>query len=82
MEDSGKYTCTATNRIGEDTETIDVRVMAIPPAAVKITGPNEFKKNERVELRCDVVGSTPRPAVTYTWYLNGNRLTEGAIFRY
>lgn len=81
MEDSGKYTCTAVNAIGQDYETIDIRVEAISPVSVRITGPNEVKKNDGLELRCEVVGSQPRPAVTYTWFLNEEKLSEGSVIR-
>lgn len=81
-ESTGYFQCTAENDIGTDTELIRINVMTIGPTGVNITGPNQVEVGGTIELRCFIIGETPRPAATIRWYFNGRAMSYGERFRY
>uniref|UniRef100_A0A674BR59 Neurofascin n=1 Tax=Salmo trutta TaxID=8032 RepID=A0A674BR59_SALTR len=72
LEDSGEYTCTATNKIGYLEHTITVRIKAAPFWLEKpsnlVLAPEE---NARLVCRSDGI---PRPSIR--WFINGDTIED------
>ncbi|RXN06313.1 hemicentin-1 [Labeo rohita] len=67
-EDSGSYTCVATNSVGQDSHTISLSVYT-HPAFTELLGDVALNKGERLLLTCGVTGIPP-PKIT--WAFNNN----------
>ncbi|KAL4635075.1 hemicentin-1 [Arapaima gigas] len=67
-EDSGSYTCTATNDLGEDSRTVKLSVHT-HPAFTELPGDVSVNKGEHLILGCGVTGIPP-PKIT--WAFNNN----------
>lgn len=67
-EDSGRYTCVATNDVGQDSETITLTVHT-HPAFTELLEDVSLNKGERLLLSCGVTG-VPTPEIT--WVFNNN----------
>uniref|UniRef100_A0A8C1K3P7 Hemicentin-1 n=1 Tax=Cyprinus carpio TaxID=7962 RepID=A0A8C1K3P7_CYPCA len=67
-EDSGSYTCVATNSIGQDSRTIGLSIHT-HPAFTELLGDVALNKGERLLLTCGVTGIPP-PKIT--WAFNNN----------
>ncbi|XP_030626728.1 hemicentin-1 [Chanos chanos] len=67
-EDSGSYTCIATNSVGQDSRTITLSVHT-HPAFTELLGDVSLNKGERLLLTCGVTGN-PLPKIT--WAFNNN----------
>ncbi|XP_027974474.1 sialoadhesin isoform X1 [Eumetopias jubatus] len=72
--DSGEYTCSATNTLGNSSSTLDfhakVAHLLISPAAEVVEG-------QGVTLSCRS-GLSPSPDIRFSWYQNGALLLEGS----
>ncbi|EGV92421.1 Sialoadhesin [Cricetulus griseus] len=73
-EDSGEYTCSATNTLGNATSSLDFRAsvarLLISPSAQVVEG-------QAVTLSCRS-GLSPASDTRFSWYLNGALLLEGS----
>ncbi|XP_036375886.1 hemicentin-1 [Megalops cyprinoides] len=67
-EDSGSYTCIATNDVGQDSKTVTLSVHT-HPAFTELLGDVSLNKGERLLLACGVTGI---PTPTITWAFNNN----------
>uniref|UniRef100_A0A673IBQ3 Hemicentin-1 n=1 Tax=Sinocyclocheilus rhinocerous TaxID=307959 RepID=A0A673IBQ3_9TELE len=67
-EDSGSYTCVATNSVGQDSRTIGLSIHT-HPAFTELLGDVALNKGERLLLTCGVTGIPP-PKIT--WAFNNN----------
>ncbi|XP_069798458.1 hemicentin-1 [Narcine bancroftii] len=67
-DDTGSYTCTATNVAGRDTKTFLLHVHT-HPTFTELPGDISLNKGERLALNCEASG-TPTP--TITWTFNNN----------
>ncbi|XP_048833472.1 hemicentin-1 isoform X1 [Brienomyrus brachyistius] len=67
-EDSGSYTCIATNQLGQDSRTVILSVHT-HPAFTELLGDISVNKGERLLLSCGVTG-VPLPKIT--WAFNNN----------
>ncbi|KAG5850585.1 hypothetical protein ANANG_G00084020 [Anguilla anguilla] len=67
-EDSGSYTCIATNDVGQDRRTFTLSVHT-HPAFTELLGDVSLNKGERLLLSCGVTG-IPTPEIT--WVFNNN----------
>ncbi|KAJ8376139.1 hypothetical protein SKAU_G00067190 [Synaphobranchus kaupii] len=67
-EDSGSYTCVATNDVGQDSKTFTLSVHT-HPAFTELLGDVSLNKGERLLLACGVTG-IPTPEIT--WVFNNN----------
>lgn len=67
-EDAGRYTCVATNEVGQDRGTVTLSVQT-HPVFTQLLGDVALKKGERLLLACGVMG-TPTPRIT--WAFNNN----------
>ncbi|XP_046725155.1 basement membrane-specific heparan sulfate proteoglycan core protein isoform X3 [Silurus meridionalis] len=64
QEDSGTYTCTATNPMGTSQVTVRVNVEKLPKANVTPTGPVRVNVGEPIFLECQGAGE-PQPSVIW-----------------
>uniref|UniRef100_A0A8C9R6U4 Hemicentin-1 n=1 Tax=Scleropages formosus TaxID=113540 RepID=A0A8C9R6U4_SCLFO len=67
-EDSGSYTCSATNNLGEDSRTVTLSVHT-HPVFTELLGDVSVNKGEYLLLSCGVTGIPP-PKIT--WAFNNN----------
>lgn len=67
-EDAGRYTCVATNAVGQDSHTVTLTVHT-HPIFTELLGDVALNKGERLLLACGV-GGIPPP--TITWAFNNN----------
>ncbi|XP_049900741.1 hemicentin-2-like [Epinephelus moara] len=68
--DSGRYYCTAENRLGRRTSYITINVKYAPKLpSVSVSPSAEIVEGSSVTLTCS---SDANPAANYTWYKNGN----------
>ncbi|XP_067391212.1 hemicentin-1 isoform X2 [Emydura macquarii macquarii] len=67
-EDSGTYTCVASNAAGEDVRTVSLMVHVLP-AFTELLGDIALSKGERLKLTCKATG-TPLPKITWTFNNN------------
>lgn len=70
-EDAGRYTCVATNELGQDRGTVTLSVQT-PPVFTELLRDVVLKKGERLLLACGVNG-IPMPLIT--WAFNNNILS-------
>lgn len=69
-EDAGRYTCVATNKLGQDRRTVTLSVQT-HPVFTELLGDVALNKGERLLLACGVNG-IPTPHIT--WAFNNNLL--------
>lgn len=67
-EDAGRYTCVATNAVGQDSHTVTLTVHT-HPIFTELLGDVALNKGERLLLACGVSG-IPLPRIT--WAFNNN----------
>lgn len=67
-DDSGSYTCVATNAVGQDSRTVTLSVHT-HPVFTELLGDVALNKGERLLLACGVSGIPP-PKIT--WAFNNN----------
>ncbi|XP_031431207.1 LOW QUALITY PROTEIN: hemicentin-1 [Clupea harengus] len=67
-EDSGSYTCIASNSVGQDSQTVTLSVQTHPEFS-ELLGDVSLNKGERLLLAC---GATGIPAPKITWTFNNN----------
>ncbi|XP_074490966.1 hemicentin-1 isoform X1 [Sebastes fasciatus] len=67
-DDGGRYTCVATNAVGQDSRTTTLSVHT-HPVFTELLGDVALNKGERLLLTCEVSG-TPLPRIT--WAFNNN----------
>ncbi|GCC29770.1 hypothetical protein chiPu_0008212 [Chiloscyllium punctatum] len=64
-EDTGNYTCVATNMAGQDTKTFSLTVY-VHPAFIELPGDASLNKGERLSLNCAANG-IPTPKIIWTF---------------
>ncbi|XP_074858281.1 hemicentin-1 isoform X2 [Carettochelys insculpta] len=67
-EDSGSYTCVASNAAGEDMHSVSLTVHVLP-AFTELPGDIALNKGEQLRLTCKATG-TPLPKITWTFNNN------------
>nr|XP_005290755.1 hemicentin-1 isoform X1 [Chrysemys picta bellii] len=67
-EDSGSYTCVASNAVGEDIHTVSLMVHVLP-AFTELPGDITLNKGEQLRLTCKATG-TPIPKISWTFNNN------------
>jgi len=77
---SGKYTCTASNKAGQVSSTAElvVRASMIPPQFSDRLQSKEAKEGETVRFTVRVSG---KPPPTVTWYREGSKIVSSADFQ-
>uniref|UniRef100_A0A8C6QPP1 Hemicentin-1 n=1 Tax=Nannospalax galili TaxID=1026970 RepID=A0A8C6QPP1_NANGA len=68
LEDSGIYTCVASNAAGEDTHTVTLTVHGLP-TFIELPGDLSLNKGEQLQLSCKATG-IPLPKLTWTFNNN------------
>ncbi|EUB62928.1 Hemicentin-1 [Echinococcus granulosus] len=75
-EDTGVYTCTATNKISSDSKTVDIQVIE-RPLIQTTTAPVVVNEGDQVVLPCTVTGTPP---IQVHWRLpSGQQITQDEI---
>ncbi|XP_029773546.1 sialoadhesin isoform X2 [Suricata suricatta] len=72
-DDSGKYTCSATNSLGNSSSSLDFHAKV---AHILISPTAEVVEGQEVTLSCRS-GLSPTPDIRFSWYRNGALLFEG-----
>uniref|UniRef100_A0A452TB67 Sialoadhesin n=1 Tax=Ursus maritimus TaxID=29073 RepID=A0A452TB67_URSMA len=72
--DSGQYTCSASNALGNSSSTLDFHAKV---AHVLISPTAEVVEGQGVTLSCRS-GLSPSPDIRFSWYRNGALLLEGS----
>ncbi|VUZ55036.1 unnamed protein product [Hymenolepis diminuta] len=75
-EDTGVYTCTATNKISSDSKTVDIQIIE-RPVIQTTTAPIIVNEGDQVVLPCTVTGTPP---IQIQWRLpSGQQITQDEI---
>ncbi|KAL5107767.1 Hemicentin-1 [Taenia crassiceps] len=75
-EDTGVYTCTATNKISSDSKTVDIQVIE-RPVIQTTTAPVVVNEGDQVVLPCTVTGTPP---IQVQWRLpSGQQITQDEV---
>ncbi|VDN96274.1 unnamed protein product [Rodentolepis nana] len=75
-EDTGVYTCTATNKISADSKTVDIQIIE-RPVIQTTTAPIIVNEGDQVVLPCTVTGTPP---IQIQWRLpSGQQITQDEI---
>ena len=69
---SGTYTCTAHNALGNAKANATLNVHYPPVCRVR----KEATINGGLKLRCDVISAFPNTDITFTWYHNSGMLSS------
>ena len=71
-EQSGTYTCTAHNALGNAKANVTLNVFYPPVCRVR----KETALGDGLKLRCDVVSALPTSDIRFTWYHNKRILLD------
>ncbi|XP_032714970.1 sialoadhesin isoform X1 [Lontra canadensis] len=74
LDDTGEYTCSATNSLGKSSSTLNFQAKV---AHLLISPTAEVVEGQGVTLSCRS-GLSPSPDIRFSWYRNGALLLEGS----